>query len=410
VSATDSTARARRAVLISADCHAGPPVAQYGEYLDPKYRADFADYLAARDEMRRRFLGDRSLFAPRAVARYQEHQAVQSGGRAGLWDSDRRIDELELDGIVAEVVFPDGTEDNEVPFAPFGGTARAAEYTVELRAAGARAHNRWLAEFCAEAPRRRAGVAVVSVHDIDAAVHEAHRAAAAGLRGGIGITPNSQDLPLYDHERYEPLWAACAELDLPVNMHTGTGKPDYGTTRAARMLNATESSLFWSHRAVWTLIWAGVFERYPNLRVVLSENRVGWVPATLDFLDYLYDTPIFADVQEELPRRPSEYWSTNFWVNASFLHAPGEIDVRHRVGVDRLMWGSDYPHVEGTWPDSADKLRVGLEGVAEPEATSILSRTAAELYGFDLDVLAPVADRVGPTFGDLGVFEATGVA
>ena len=399
-----------RAVLISADCHAGPPVEQYGEYLDPRYRDDFADYLSARAEMRRRFLGGRSLFAPKAVDSYNAADAVRAGGRTGLWESDRRIHELELDGIVAEVLFPDGTEDNEVPFAPLGGVARSAEFSPELRAAGAHAHNRWLADFCAEAPDRRAGVALVSVYDIDAAVEEARFAKEAGLRAGIGITPNSQDLPLYDDDRYEPLWAVCADLELPVNMHTGSGKPDYGTTRAARMLNATESSLFWSHRAVWTLIWAGVFERYPNLRVVLSENRIGWVPATLDFLDHLYETPIFADVQDELPRRPSDYWASNFWVNASFLHAEGEADARHRVGVDHLMWGSDYPHVEGTWPDSADKLRVALAGVPEPEATRILSGTASDLYGFDLDALAPIAARVGPTFDELGVRRVTAVA
>ena len=161
---------------------------------------------------------------------------------------------------------------------------------------------------------------------------------------------------------------------------------------------------------MWTLIWAGVFERYPNLRVVLSENRIGWVPATLDFLDHLYETPIFADVQDELPRRPSDYWASNFWVNASFLHAEGEAEARHRVGVDHLMWGSDYPHVEGTWPDSADKLRVALAGVPEPEATRILSGTASDLYGFDLDALAPIAARVGPTFDELGVRRVTAVA
>ena len=169
------------------------------------------------------------------------------GGRAGLWDSDRRVRELEADGVVAEVLFPDGTENNEVPFGPFGGLR---DHPAELRLAGAKAYNRWLADVCALEPARRAGVALVPLHDIDAAVAEIRWAKEAGLRGGVGLHPGDPALPLYHDARYEPIWATCAELGMPVNFHTGPGKPDYGTGDAARMLIVTEGTLFFAHRSL----------------------------------------------------------------------------------------------------------------------------------------------------------------
>ena len=100
----------------------------------------------------------------------------------------------------------------------------------------------------------------------------------AGLRGGVGLHPGDPALPLYHDAGDEPIWATCAELGMPVNFHTGPGKPDYGTGDAARMLIVTEGTLFFAHRSLWFLIWAGVFERYPSLRYVLTENRGGVAP------------------------------------------------------------------------------------------------------------------------------------
>ena len=384
-----------RMLMISSDCHAGPPIEVYGDYLDPKYRRDFDEYLEARVALRA--MNVRRLFAKSHTDTYDEADAVQDGGRAGLWDSDRRVRELEADGVVAEVLFPDGTENNEVPFGPFGGLR---DHPAELRLAGAKAYNRWLADVCSLEPARRAGVALVPLHDIDAAVAEIRWAKEAGLRGGVGLHPGDPALPLYHDARYEPIWATCAELGMPVNFHTGPGKPDYGTGDAARMLIVTEGTLFFAHRSLWFLIWAGVFERYPTLRYVLTENRAGWLPFTLEWLDDLYTGSMFRDVQEWLPHKPSEYWYRNCYVGASFFHA-GEAAIRDTVGVDNILWGSDYPHVEGTWPNSQDALRSALAEVPEHDARRIVGGTAAAVYGFDVDVLAPIAERVGPEAADL---------
>jgi hypothetical protein len=226
-----------RVVLISADGHAGPPVAEYRAYLDAEFVESFDRFLDERDRWRRtRFEAAglppdgeavHALFGEKMVESYQRLEAVRRGGVDGVHDSDRRTTELEAEGIVAEVLFPDFQNGNEPPWGaafPFPGT------NPPLRLAGARAYNRWLADFCGQLPGRRAGVAIVQPHDIDVAVDEVRRARAVGL-ASIMLPTGDHDLASYHDSRYDPLWAACVEHDLPVTIHSG-GAPweGYGPT------------------------------------------------------------------------------------------------------------------------------------------------------------------------------------
>lgn len=376
-----------RYTLISADTHAGGSHEQYREYLDPAYRDDF-------DAWRARYKNPFSDL--------HGHRRVRN------WDSALRWEEMEADGTVAEVVFPNTVP----PFFPTGaviaGPPRPDEF--EHRLAGIRAHNRWLADFVAEAPERRAGIGQIFLNDVDEAVRDVHWIAEHGLRGGVLLPGRPDDAtwirPLYD-PYYDPLWAACCDAGVPVTHHGGQGSPDYGDHPAASMLWLAETAWF-SHRPLTHLILGGVFERFPELRVVFTEQGCSWVPPTLAQLD-AYWTQMRAGRVGELnapagllPRSPSEYFRHNCWIGVSFP-SPGEARAMKKLGLDRVMWGSDYPHHEGSGPYTREALRRAFEGWTVDEIDRVVTVTASEVYGFDPATLAAAAARAGPTVDEIAV-------
>jgi predicted TIM-barrel fold metal-dependent hydrolase len=276
---------------------------------------------------------------------------------------------------------------------------------------GLQAHNRWLADFCRDAPGRRAGIAQILLHDIDAAVDEVRWAKDAGLTGGIllgGAPPGSGLPPLYAPD-YEPLWSVCEELGMPINHHSGSAAPDYGEYPEAKVMFLLEVT-WWAHRTFWHLVFGGVMERHPDLQFAFTEQGTAWLPEQLRTLDYYQarmsaptgsqEAAFGSEVMKELSLKPSEYWARQCHVGASFIR-PAEVDMRAEVGVDRIMWGSDFPHREGCWPYSQEHLRLSFAGVPAAEVQQMVGGNAADLYGFDLGALAPVATRVGPAIDDV---------
>jgi len=387
-----------RLLVISADCHAAARWPDYEPYFERQHLDAFRRWYGAGDENARLRPGEGRLFATEFLDALEVEEAVERGGRIGTWDPALRAHELEADGIAGEVIFP-GAENLGVPF--FGRSpvpSRAEAIGQALRAAGARAYNRWLAELCAAHPERRAGVAVVDFEDLAGAVAELRRARAAGLRGGLLLPSEWGELPSYNHPRYEPLWTACEELAIPVNCHpTGSGRDAYGTLPGATAIFLTEIKWF-AHRPLHHLLWSGVFERHPGLRFVLTEQMADWVPGELAYLDDLYERPIFGQIRTGLPLRPSEYFRRQCALGASFMFRH-EVEMRHQIGVEQLMWGSDYPHAEGTWPRTRETLAQVFHDVPDAELEAMLGGNAARLYGFDLALLRPIAERVGPERG-----------
>jgi predicted TIM-barrel fold metal-dependent hydrolase len=160
---------------------------------------------------------------------------------------------------------------------------------------------------------------------------------------------------------------------------------------------------------VWHLIFGGVLERHPGLRVVLTEQGVAWLPRGLETQDWFHLRMVLPEAAESLyfgavaagmSMKPSEYFARNFWVGASFLR-PSESPLRHQVGVERIMWGADYPHSEGSYPFTTEALRAAFGGVPEAEARAMIETNAAEFFGFDLEALRPLADEVGPRVEDV---------
>jgi predicted TIM-barrel fold metal-dependent hydrolase len=389
-----------RYLVISSDCHAGLPNAQYAEWLDPGYRDAFAASLEARAAMEAELVRQ-GLRNPEFAEAWE---AENEEGLRGGWEAARRDAELDADGVVGEVIFPDADAVAGGASAPFGaGLAASAEVPPEYLLAGARAHNRWLAGLCADSPERRAGVAVVPIYDVPAAVAEMTRAAESGLRGGILIPSMWQPHPPYHDPVYEPVWAAAADLGLPVHVHSGAAdRAAYGDHVGIYIAEVR----WWSMRPLWFLLWAGTFDRHPDLRFVVTECGAFWAPDLLWTNDIAYDREHAAkklgdQLTAQLTRRPSQVFDDQCFIGASNTRRR-ELARRYEIGVQNLMWGNDFPHPEGTWPHTAEWLRQGFWDIPQDETAAILGGNAADCYGFDTEALRPLADKVGPSPEDLG--------
>lgn len=369
-----------RYLVISSDCHAGADLRDYRPYLESNLHEEFDRWA---DSYVNPF-GD--LVRPDADRN---------------WDDEVRNRALEADGIVAEVVYPNTVP----PFFPVSGlTAPVPDAeSYRLRLAGLRAHNRWLAEWCSHLPGRRAGIGQVLVNDMDEAVRDVEWIADNGLSGGLllpGIPPGSGVDPLHS-PRYDPLWRACEEHGVILNTHGGGGSPDQGMFRGSLSLFVLEAA-FYSHRPLWVLVMSGVFDRFPGLRLVFAEAGMSWVRNTLDAMDGIQAKQEAGNVGVLnivdpliLEKRPSEYWESNCWLGSSFT-TRGDVLARDEVGAGKIMWGSDFPHEEGTFPHTREALAHSFSGVDPAEVARMVGLTAAEVYGFDVDALRPVADRIGP--------------
>ena len=370
-----------RYTVISSDCHAGADVEAYRPYLEARYHEAFDEWLAG------------------YVSPWADLERPDADRN---WDSAKRTAELEADGVVAEIIYPNTTP----PFFARGGLTALAPTADELehRLAGLRAHNRWLAEFCEELPHRRAGVGQILLNDTDEAVKDVHWIADHGLTGGVllpGVPPGAPLEPLHAPV-HDPVWRACEERGVVVNAHGGSASPDYGEHPASLSVWLMEASWF-SHRPLWSLILSGVFDRFPDLTLVLAEQGSGWVRGALDVMDSHYSHIAKGAIGELtfaqpclLEHDPSAYWERNCHVAASFLHRD-DCEARDRIGgTAKIMWGSDYPHSEGTFPFSEEALAKTFVGVPPDEVQVMLAGNAAAVYGFDLDRLDPLGAEHGP--------------
>jgi predicted TIM-barrel fold metal-dependent hydrolase len=394
-----------RHVVISADTHCGAALHDYKPYLEKKYHEDFDEWVESVLEAERRTAevfkdSDRS---PLNVG--VDGDPEVDGDRN--WSSERRLREQEADGVVAAVLFPN----TQPPFAPAAASQfEAPPYSDDMvrRWAGLRAHNRWLLDFVSEAPDRRAGIAQIFLGNVEASVAEIEWAAENGLRGGIlvpGAPPDSPFEPLYSAS-YRPIWAAAEACGMPLNHHSGGATPNFGNHFPASLAMFMLEVSWWSQRALWHLMFSGVFERHPDLQWVNTESGTAWVPDTLEKLDSFYERMKYSTYGSEaifggiavaqMSLRPSEYWQRQCHVGASFLR-PTETEVVRQIGVGKVMWGSDYPHVEGSHPYTDEHLRLTFGQMTEDDATALLTTNAARLYKFDVAKLRPLAEQFCPT-------------
>ncbi len=395
-----------RYLVISSDCHAGLLPEAYRDYLDPEYREAFDAALpiqiAAMTSAAKRFLVDD------INEQWREGRDV---GLSGAWDHAARIKVLDSDGIAGEIIFPDGiTEQNTPPFGAGLGLP-VAKVVPELQWAGARAHNRWLAELVSMAPERHFGVALVpALWDVEEAVREIQWAKKNGL-GGILLPVMWGDLDAYHHPKYDPMWSACQELEVVIHFHSGPAPTedyfgpmtpaadDEAVVRPGGMGVYIAEVPFYLTRPLSFMIWGGVFERFPRLKVAITEGTCIWVPEYLKLHDQRFEVTHYSqklgDYRSHLSMKPSEYFARNVAIGASCMPRR-EAELRSEIGIDQIMWGSDYPHPEGSWPETPNQMHATFDGLPEAEIAAMLGGNALRFYGFDEEKLAPLVDRIGP--------------
>jgi predicted TIM-barrel fold metal-dependent hydrolase len=293
--------------------------------------------------------------------------------RPGAYQPEEFLRENEEDGVGGSVIFPTaGLQLYRVP-------------DLELLSACFRAYNDWLGDFCRTSPERLRGIAMINVEDVDEAVRELGRARRLGLAGAM-ITVAPPEDKSYDHPMYEPFWAAAQDLEAPISLHIDTNRPapfvvaeDNRSSRASLLANAD----YWVRVALGHLVLEGVFERYPRLCIGSAEHELAWVPYFLDRLDYTYTQRARRDHWHRYATdaRPSDFFRSNVFL--SFQEDAMGMRDRDLIGVDRLLWGSDYPHTESTFPRSRAILERILDGVPDAERMQITSSNAARLYRFD---------------------------
>lgn len=395
-----------KVIVVSGDSHAVMPEHLWEEYLERRYH----EFLPAarEDAVQSAPMRDALFSFSEDALRVMDPEGIwASGGYLGVWDLQRRLAEMDREGVAAEFVnASDGRAHQPLV---------QRKYSQELIAAGARAYTRWAADEFGPAADRLllVGDATAAV-DMDAMLAEIdwmaeHRFAAAYVPSRV----SRGDFPPLHDEFYEPFWAKCEELGLPVVVHSGhrqdaergmafsleemkeiakaAGRKDV----LEYIVHLPENFEMTVHprRALWQVLLSGVFDRHPNLRFITMEIRGDWLPGTLAYLDAEYMA-----ARADMPgkRLPSEYWRSNCMSVLSFMHK-SEMPMRHEIGIENITFGRDYPHPEGTWPNTAQWLGDLFAGVPEDEVRLMLGENMIRFLGLDRAHLQGIADRVGPS-------------
>jgi predicted TIM-barrel fold metal-dependent hydrolase len=401
-----------RYMIVSADSHVGPSMRhQLRAYCEQRYldaydedllrtEAHLANaskqVLGSSDPLGGAIQGGQTVASTRlgSAADSDEMRARRTFAESteGLQDAKARLRHMDEEGVTADVMFAGGQNDELLPFDTSGDP--------ELQRVGYEIFNRWMADYVSVAPERLIGVAQITIDDIGSAIAQVERAKEQGFRTINFPAPRRDVLP-YTEPAYEPFWRACAEAEMPLNTHGGGGDRGYWSGPGARFCARAEGQ-FYGRRALWALIFGGVFERYPQLKFVLTEQMAGWVPYTLSHLDGIYSDNVkqYQDFARELPHLPSEYWKSNVFIANSFMSRT-EAGLRYDIGVDRMMYGTDYPHTESVWPLTRLALRQAFAGVPRDEVAAMVGGNAIRCFNLDESVLRPIADRIGPTVEEI---------
>ena len=296
-------------------------------------------------------------------------------GRFHPSNPELRVRDQELDGVQAEVIY--GILGVASGFSDAAGgvsdpSVLAAVYDI---------YNGWVADFCSNSPQRLAGLACLSGHDPDIAAQQLRRAANLGLKGAE-INVSRTVKPIYQKE-WDVLWAAAAECDIPISFHT-TGlpfrNPDESVKDEYRWITlGLMYSLFQmtGMEFLASILLSGACDRYPGFKFVLGECGVGWVPYVLHRIDQEYEDRLF---HLNLSMKPSGFWSRQGYT--TFQDERLTPEVIQTVGESNILWGTDYPHVDGIWPDSQDFIKKNLGHLDQGTRNKIVCENAGKLYGF----------------------------
>jgi predicted TIM-barrel fold metal-dependent hydrolase len=400
--------------IVSLDGHAQMPPSAWPEFLEKRYH-DKLPALNAENELYTTIMG---RFMTRnhgsdSLDVFDIDHALRDGGWQGVWNLDARIAQMDREGIAAEFIHNGDSRACGIFF-----QSSNTDYPMELCQAGVKAYNRWLHATFGPEPDRLYLIGMqggAPWRDVDEAIAELDWTADHGFRATTvpGYVGYPGQPPLFD-PYWDPYWARCEEHGIHLWMHAGQGerqgelgaifhrvrkqieqeKGDLNEAAIRLSGEFNKGQIFASvkpRRAMWQLMMGGVFDRFPKLRLVLSEIYGDWMPRTFKFLDEQFEAH-----KDKLPakHKPSEYWQSNCINGLSFIRRC-EVAMRHEIGVDTMAFGRDYPHGEGTWPNTTLWLRDALGGIPEAESRAILSGNAIRILGLDQGKLDAIAARIG---------------
>ncbi len=364
---------------IDADGHVLEPVTLWDDYMEKAFR-DRAPRLVLGNDGREMLLVEEKILGSQqgmggiggVGARQGVVQAstmAYKDGKPGGFDPHKRIPDMDLDGIDAAFLYPS--------MGLFAGSIK----DPPLAAAMCRAYNRWLADYCKPYPDRLFGIAMLPMQSIDLAIAEMRFARQElGFRGGF-VRPNPYNNKMIHHSDYETFWAAAEDLDFSIGFHEGgnSGMPTVGIDRfegraAQHIISHTMEMML----ACMSVIWGGVCERHPKVRIGFLESGGGWVAPWLDRMDRHFDDQGFND--SGLTTRPSELFRRNCWI--SFEPVEGSIRVlADYIGPHKIMWATDYPHRDGFFPGAPKMLLDRLDGVSAETRHQVMAGGAMGFYG-----------------------------
>ncbi|MCX4095596.1 amidohydrolase family protein [Nocardia sp. alder85J] len=292
----------------------------------------------------------------------------------GAYEPKARLAAMDEDGVWAQVNFP--------TFPRFGGTRFLENRNKELASACVQAWNNWLLdEWCAAAPDRFIPMTLVQLWDPELAAQEMKRCAEKGARAISFIeSPGPLGLPSFWTDHWDPVFRTAEETGMVICMHVGTsGKLPTPSKESEAHSDAVPISLCGlnSMTALADLTFSGMMHRYPGVKIALSEGGSGWVPYLLERMDYTWArTRIGVDRSIS----PSDIFRRNFWT--CFISDRTAIVNRHAIGVDKLMWESDYPHNDSEWPNSRKYFAEAVVDVPDDEVQMISELNARNLFNF----------------------------
>lgn len=379
--------------LIDADAHLDPPHEMWKDYL-PSHLADQAPYIEEGEEHdwvvfegNRRPIKQLNNTAGKSGKEFKVN--VKRSEMRKAWLPQQRIADMDQDGIEAAIIFgggPLGTRNSELYIASF------------------QAYNRWLRDFCATDPRRLHGVAYMPMRDIDETIRLIREAAALGFRAinipafpqssdgistsstvkaiaagqGAALTGNPTGERSYRDPEFDRLWAVITDLDLTVTVHLGARIPRFGEKQ--HFLPDMLMSKISMAEPMAILIFGGVFKRFPSLRFVLVESGVGWFAWATEYMDRTWERQRFW-TESQIDQPPSFYMEQN--VFGSFIQDRIGILQRSLPGGRNIMWSSDYPHSETSWPNSHDIIARDFAGVPDADINEIVYARAKRVYRVD---------------------------
>lgn len=363
--------------IISADSHITEAPDTYSRFIEPAFR-DRAPYVEQTDDgvmfmiegLPPLKLGLASAAGIPAAERKKAMMRFEDLHRGG-YDSSVRLADQARDGVAAEVLYPTV------------GMVLCNHPDYDFKKACFDAYNQWIAEYCAVAPNRLLGVGQTAMRSPEEGIRDLEAMKALGLRGVM--MPGVPAVEDYDSPAYDEFWEAAVEINLPIAFHIiATGGFDMSKVRGQKV-NTFSTTLRGVQDLLGMLVFGGVFERHPKLRVVCVEGDAGWAPHFAHRMNRAYLEHRHYMLGQDLQKLPSEYFMEHLYF--SFQDDPIAFRFAEAMNWRRLMWANDFPHSDATWPNSQKLLAEHTKWVTPEQRKAILCDNAAALYGVDVEEL-----------------------